>query len=136
MTYWILAIVLVVVGVLGAFTIGLPILVVGVTMLALGPLRSRELVFWPVLLGVLGAVATFMAVAPYSCSATLSVGEGSAPTNAVCSSLLGIQYAGNGVNGPSLEPFLLGALIVGVVVGLVTFVAISRRARTQRQPST
>jgi hypothetical protein len=135
MAYWILAILITVFGVLSSFSIGLPILVLGVTMLALGPFRGRELVFWPVLLGVLASVGAFMAIAPYSCSATMGLGEGSTPSNVVCTSLIGLRYEGVGLEAPSMQPAVLVAIVVGAVVGLVAFAAISRQARAQRQPS-
>ena len=46
--YWIAAVTLVVLGFLGAFSIGGPFLMLGVAMLALGPFRHRPRIFWPV----------------------------------------------------------------------------------------
>jgi hypothetical protein len=134
MAYWILALVITIFGFLSAFTIGLPILLIGVTMLALGPFRGRRLVFWPVLLGVLAADATFMALAPFSCTGTVGLGEGSTPSNTVCTSLIGLRYEGEGLFNPSLMPAVLVGLVVGIVALVVTFVVLSRRAQAERQP--
>jgi hypothetical protein len=134
MAYWILALVITIFGFLSAFSIGLPILLLGVTMLALGPFRGRQLVFWPVLLGVLAADATFMAIAPYQCTGTAGLGQGSIPSNTVCTSLIGLRYEGEGLFSPSLMPAVLVGLVVGVVVGVVTFVVLSRPAEAERQP--
>jgi hypothetical protein len=134
MAYWILAIAVTLFGIISGFTIGLPILVVGVTMLALGPLRGRPLVFWPPLNGVLAAVVTFMAIAPFSCSATLTT-EGATPADTVCTSLIGLRYTARALENPSLMPALLVAVAVGVVVALATFAILSRRTTPEHAPA-
>jgi hypothetical protein len=134
MAYWILALVITVFGFISGFSIGLPVLLVGITMLALGPFRARPLVFWPVLLAVLAADATFMAIAPFQCIGTASLGEVSIPSDTVCTSLIGLRYEGEGLFNPSLMPAVLVGLVVGILVGVVTFVVLSRRAQAERQP--
>jgi hypothetical protein len=136
MAYWILAVLVTVFGFISGFSIGLPILVVGVTMLALGPFRARPRIFWPVFLGVVAAVVTFMAIAPFMCTGSAGLGEGSTPTNTVCTSLIGIRWEAPGLENPSTQPVLIAGTVVGLVVALVTYFALSRRAGVQRQPST
>jgi hypothetical protein len=55
-------------GVLGMASIGLPFLVAGVLLLALGPVRHRRDVLWPPLVGVAAFVAAFLVLAPAWCS--------------------------------------------------------------------
>jgi hypothetical protein len=132
MAYWILALVVTAFGFITGFSIGLPILVLGVTMLALGPFRGRPRVFWPPFLGVVASVATFMAIAPFQCTATAGLGEGSIPSDTVCTSLIGLQYTAPPLQNPSLMPALLVGLAVGVIVAGVTFAVLSRRASVER----
>ena len=50
--YLALALTLIVVGFIAAFSIGRPFFVVGFTLLLLGPVRHRPMLFWPLLVGV------------------------------------------------------------------------------------
>ena len=52
MGYWITSLALIAFGFLGAFSIGRPFFLVGLSMLVLGPLRRRPALFWPPLLAV------------------------------------------------------------------------------------
>jgi hypothetical protein len=131
MTYWILAVALIVFGFITGFSIGQPFLLVGLVMLGLGPVRNRPVVFWPPLLGVVAFNVVYWAIAPFSCSATTVLGssEGAA-TNTVCTSLIGLRYGGEGIVNPSLLPAIVVGLVAGVLVGLVTFAVLRRRRGT------
>jgi hypothetical protein len=130
MAYWILTVALIAFGFIGSFSIGQPFLLLGMTMLVLGPVRRRPLVFWPPMLGVVAAVVVFMAIAPFSCSGTL---DGSGPggaTTTVCTSLIGIRYEMQGFDNPSLQPPILIGLGAGIVTALLTFALLWRRTRS------
>ena len=61
MTYWIVAVALIVFGVVGGFSIGQPFLLIGLAMVLLGPFRSRRAVFSPLMSAVVAfVVATVM----------------------------------------------------------------------------
>lgn len=75
MSYWFVCACLLVFGFLAGFSIGLPFFHVGLAMLLLGPFRAHRFVFWPLLLAVIGYEVGFIAVAPFSCSATQQIGE-------------------------------------------------------------
>jgi hypothetical protein len=131
MTYWIVAVALVVFGFITGFSIGQPFLMVGLVMLGLGPVRRRPLVFWPPLLGVIGFNVVYWAIAPFSCVATSVLdSNGIDQTSTVCTSLIGLRYGGEGVVNPSLLPAILIALAAGLLIGLLTYTALRRRQRT------
>jgi hypothetical protein len=136
MTYWIVAVALIVFGLITGFSIGQPFLLVGLVMLGLGPVRTRPLVFWPPLLGVIAYNVVYMAIAPFSCTSGFlldSNGVGTA-TATVCTSLIGLRYGGEGVVNPSLLPAVVVGLVAGVLVGLLTFAVL--RSRRGTVPST
>lgn len=66
--YYAMAGLLIAFGVLGMASIGLPLLVAGVLLLALGPVRRRRDILWPPLLGVAAFVVAFLVLAPSWCS--------------------------------------------------------------------
>lgn len=118
-------------GVLGIFTIGAPLLLTGITLAALYPLRDRATVFWPVLLGVIGFLIGFGLVAPFSCSQSASLNPGNVaetigPT--VCRSLLGITYLGTGNYSPPFAPGLVAGVALGGLSALVGWLAARSRS--------
>ncbi len=126
--YWIASLALVVFGFLTGFSIGQPFLLVGLTMLVLGPLRGRPLVFWPPLLGVIAYNVVYWAIAPLTCTAASDLG-GSAST--VCTSLIGLRYGGEGVVNPSLLPAMAAGLLAGVLTALLVFAVLFWRRRAR-----
>ncbi len=128
MAYWITSLVLIVFGFLGSFSIGQPFLLVGLAMLVLGVFRSRPLVFWPPMLAVIAYNIVYWAVAPFSCSASETVGGTS---HTVCSSLIGLRFEGEGSYNPSLIPAALAGLLFAALVLVVAFALLwwNRRGR-------
>jgi hypothetical protein len=126
--YWITSLVLIVVGFLGSFSIGQPFLLVGLAMLVLGVFRNRPLVFWPPMLAVIAYNIVYWAVAPFSCSASETVGGTS---HTVCSSLIGLRFEGEGSYNPSLMPATLAGLLFAALVLVVAFALLwwNRRGR-------
>lgn len=97
----------------GALPIGLPLLFIGLVMLALAPVRRRRERFWPALTAAVLLAFGMTLFAPGSCtSAPTSNGDAG---HSVCTSLVGMTYA----NG---HGYLL-ALLVGVAAGAVGGVA-------------
>jgi hypothetical protein len=126
MSYWIISLALIAFGFLAALSIGQPFLMVGLAMLVLGPFRRRPLIFWPPLLAVIAYNLTYFAVAPFYCTASSFNGG---PSTTVCSSLIGIRYAGEGIYNPSLTPAVLTGLAVAGVTAVVTFMILLWRRR-------
>lgn len=126
MTYWIVAVALIVFGFITGFSIGQPFLLVGLVMLGLGPVRNRPIVFWPPLLGVIAFNVVYWAIAPFSCTAgfLLDSSGGGTATGTVCTSLLGLRYGGEGIVNPSLVPAIAVGLGAGVLVALLTSVVL------------
>lgn len=120
-TYWLAALVVTAIGVVGGFTLGLWVVPAGIAMLVLGPFRRRALVFWPALLGVVGFVAALAALAPMTCERTSAT---NASETTVCSNMLGWTWRGDGayVLPPEADR---DAFVVGLVVGGATAVAVS-----------
>jgi hypothetical protein len=114
-------------GVLAAFSIGLPFLVVGIAMLALGPFRGRPRLFLPGLFGVIAFVVGASLVVPWACEGTATAGDGSFT---VCRSLVGLTWSGPGLYDPPAEASWLAVVVglaAGLVVALLTFVRIAHR---------
>jgi hypothetical protein len=136
MTYWLLALLLVGFGLVTGFSIGPPFLLVGLVMLVLGPFRHRSRLVSPALLGSVAFVIVASLVAPFSCEATSTIGDGRSST--VCRSLVGLTWSGPGLSGPPPEAswFAIAAgLAAGVVVAVLTFLALGRAERSRRPPA-
>ncbi len=139
MAYWITSLTLIGFGFVAAFSVGRPFLLVGIALLVLSPLRGRPVLFWPPLAAVIAWNVTFMAVAPWMCTATQTVGAGNpagglGESTTVCSNLIGITYRGTGTYNPSLEPANQVALVVAVATFLllpIVLVALRQAERTR-----
>lgn len=70
MSYWHFSLTVVLVGFVTGFSIGVFILPIGVSLLALGPLRDWAKVYWPLLMAVVGFVVGYMLFVPLTCTAT------------------------------------------------------------------
>jgi hypothetical protein len=130
--YWVLVGVLIVFGVLGAATIGLPFLALGLTLAALAGQRGRPQVFWPVLLLVVGFFVGNALVAPWYCSEEVysEVGGPLVDSGVVCQSLVGLTYRGSGDYNPSYLPGLLAGLGTALLFGGTAWIVLRRRTVT------
>jgi len=113
--YWVLTTLLVGSGLIAIASVGMPLLVAGVTLAALSPYRSRPRIFWTVMSVVLGLVAGYALFAPFDCIASSTA---QLTTEAVsresCRSLIGIGYAGS-----ALAPGLIGGGVVALLGGML-----------------
>lgn len=135
MTYWILSLGLLSFGVIGLASIGRPFAIIGLAMLILGRLRKRPMLFWPPLAAVVAWNVGFLAIAPFSCTATATVGVGTTGTDegmTVCTSLVGISYSGRGIYNPSLEPANQLALLMSALAFVVALASVRWRMRHGR----
>jgi hypothetical protein len=123
------AVLLVLAGLVTILSIGFPILVLGVTLLALTPVRTRPTIFRPALAGVLGFLIGLILVAPLGCTTSSTALPGSAVQtgSTTCTSILGPEYSGSATYDPSYVPALLAGLILGAVAWLVVRTIVVRR---------
>ncbi len=130
--YWVVVLLLCLFGLIGIFSIGMPLLLLGVTLAVVAPWRTQRTVLWPAVTAVVTFVVGYILVAPLSCSSTGSL---TVPTQSMtppaqsttCSNVLGINYSGEGLYNPSLVPALLTGLALSVLVATTVRVALSRR---------
>jgi len=127
MAYWIASLALIVFGFLEQFSVGQPFLMVGVAMLVLGPFRGHRLIFWPPLLAVIAYYVVYLVVVPFGCQASSDL---SGTSSTVCSSLLGIHWAGTGIYNPSRTPAMVAGLLGAALTGVLTFVLLWWRGST------
>jgi hypothetical protein len=129
MAYWITSLALIGFGILGAASIGQPFFLVGLAMVLLGAFRGRPLIFWPPLLAVIAYNLAFLAVAPFYCTASSTVGR---TATTVCSSLIGLRYTGEGIYNPSLMPAVwVGLTFAGLTaIAVLVFLLWKRRTRS------
>lgn len=133
--YWTLAIALIAFGAIGIFSIGLPFLALGLTLVAVAPLRRTAALFWPPIAAVIAFFAAWWLLGPVECisevRATVVERGAEAPPpaseNVTCESLVGISYDG--------EPFWLGPT-AGVAAGALAYVALFLRLRPRPEEHT
>ena len=130
-TYWTLSVVLVVFGFITGFSIGIPFLFLGLTLIALGPVRRKRVVFWPILVAVIGFWVGFILVTPLGCTtSSVRVVNGqysNQESTTRCSNILGIDYSGTGLYNPSQAPALRAGLATGALGGLATALVLRRK---------
>ncbi len=96
--YWVLALVLTAFGFVTGFSIGAAFLLIGVTLLALGPFRRWPRLFSPMLAGVITFVVVVVLLVPLTCVAT---SDRAGASQTVCSSILGPTWSGDRALHPS-----------------------------------
>lgn len=125
--YWVLALVLTVFGFVTGFSIGAPFLLIGITLLVLGPFRRWPRLFWSALAGVITFVVVVVLLVPLTCVATEDT---AGVSQTVCSSILGPTWSGTGLYNPPSEaftnPLQLGTT-AGVAVAAATVVWLTVR---------
>jgi hypothetical protein len=133
--YWMLAAVLIVLGFLGAFTIGVPFLLSGVAMVLAGASgRGRE-VLWPALAGVWAFVLGYVLVAPFGCTSTAATAGSGDLSRTSCTNVLGIDHSGAGFYQAPLLPAALFGLALAAIAAAGTYLLLRRvGSRTPSRP--
>jgi hypothetical protein len=130
--YWILVVFLIGFGYLGLFSIGMPFLLLGITLAILWPLRHATGVIASGVAAIVGLTLGYTLVAPLGCT-TSGGAPGSIP-HTVCSNILGIDYSGTGLYNPSLFPGLIAGLAVAVLFAIGTRWLVRRIASHRATP--
>ena len=115
--YYGIAIACLVFGVIGLASIGYPFLFAGVVLLAVGPVRRRDVV-WPPLVAIAAATLVFVLLAPTTCSPSLRGGD------EACRNPLGFDLPGR-----EITAFVI-ALGSALGVGAALHLALRRRTST------
>ena len=128
--YTILAVGLVLFGVAGLFSIGLPFLLTGLVLLSLFPWRRRREILWPSLASVWGLTLGYVLVAPLGCTSFAAPTGASLPSGAVATACNGLlfDYSGGSSHNPSLLPALLVGAVFALAAGLAVRALLTRRA--------
>jgi hypothetical protein len=131
--YWLAAIGLCALGVVGLFSFGAPLLLLGVALLVVSPWRSRRTVVWPTVAGVAAFVAFYLLSAPLGCTATATSMPDTAEGRTVCTNVLGIDYSGVVPYQPSLAPAAVVAIAAALIVGLAVLGVLRRSSHAALQ---
>ena len=131
--YWLVTGAFVVFGFLAIFSVGLPLLVLGLAMAALSDVRDRPTTFWPPLTGIALFFLAYILVAPLACTQTptlVTVGTSSEVEPQIipmtCTRIVLPDY--KGVREPALWPSVVAAAVVGGLGALITRYLIAKRA--------
>ena len=132
-SYWALVAALCLFGIVGMFSIGMPFLILGITLAVVAPWRTQPAVLWPAVAAVVAFVAGFILVTPLGCSTSASsassVSTDLPDQTTTCTNVLGIDYSGQGLYNPSLLPALLAGLALSVLAAATVRVMLKRRDR-------
>jgi hypothetical protein len=129
MGYWGISLSLIVFGILGSLSIGLPFLLIGLTLVILNPLRHRPRLFWPLLLAMIAYNLAFWFYTPFYCTVSSST-DGT--SSAACSSLLGIAWpaSAGGLADPGAAFYQ--ANLAGLAAAVLTFIVTGLLIRRSR----
>lgn len=131
--YWLVTGAFVVFGFLAIFSIGLPLLVLGLALAALSDVRDRPATFWPPIAGLSLFFAAYILVAPLTCTLTPTLVTVETPlavepqiSPMTCTRIALPDYSG--VESPALWPSVVAAAVVGVMAAVTTRYLIRKRA--------
>jgi len=116
--YFAIGIALCAAGFIAIFSVGAPLFLTGLVMLAVSPWRERRGVLWPGIAAVWTFTVTYVLLAPLGCTGT-SLPGGATSSFTECSNVLEIDYRGVGDYDPPLMPALLAGLVAGALVAVL-----------------
>jgi len=130
--YWMAVAILAVAGILAAFTVGMAFLILAGALAAAAPFRGNRPAFWAIVGGTLAFLASFILLAPDTCSSAASSsltssGAVSQFGSTVCRNLVGMSFTHADGSSPSLLPSLLVALAAPALVAAAGAVLVRRR---------
>jgi hypothetical protein len=122
--YWLIVLILVGLGFLTIFSIGMYFWFIAIAMTVLSPYRSRPRIFRTGIALFLGFLLGYVLTAPWGCSQSFT----SDPTTGeetmspiVCTSPVGIEYSGSEPFDPSRTPALVAGAATAVIASAVTW---------------
>lgn len=138
--YWLIILLLVALGFLTIFSIGLYFWFMAAALILLSPFRSRPSIFLPGIALFTGFLIGYVLVAPWGCSQSFSfttdpaAGEETV-SPVVCTSPVGIEYSGQEPFEPSRTPALVAGGALALIAGTVTWGVTKRTARETERTS-
>lgn len=128
--YWLIVLVVIALGFLTIFSVGLYFWFIAVALIVMSPFRSRPQVFRSGIALFLGFLIGYVLIAPWGCSQTFT----SAPTTGeetvspvVCTSPAGVEYSGTEPFDPSRTPALVVGAVAAAIASTATWFAITPR---------
>lgn len=122
--YWLIVLLLVALGFLTIFSIGVYFWLIAVALILLSPFRSRRRVFRSGVALFVGFLIGYVLVAPWGCAQSFT----SDPTTGeetvspvVCSSPIGIEYSGPEPFDPSRTQALVAGGVFALIASAVTW---------------
>jgi hypothetical protein len=109
--YWALVVCLIGFGCLGIFSIGAPLLLLGITLAILRPWRHRVGVIAAGVAAIFGFTLGYLLVVPIRCTTSQSSSQPVGHT--ICSYIFGVDVPRANIN---YDPGLLPAVLAGIVV--------------------
>lgn len=137
--YWLGVLVLIALGFLTIFSIGMYFWFIALALIVASPFRARPAIFRSAMALFLGFLLGYVLIAPWGCSTTFTsdstTGEETL-SPVVCTSPVGIEYSGPQPFDPSPAPALVAGGVSAVVASLATrLVAASKHnSRATRGP--
>jgi uncharacterized membrane protein HdeD (DUF308 family) len=114
-------------GVVTLASIGYLLILFGVLLAALAPLRRKPRAFWPWFAGLVVFAAAYLLLAPANCSVGARSEIGGAQVEVhFCRSLAGIEYEKAGTEDPAQLPAFAGSLAAGLLVAGVLRLVLRR----------
>jgi hypothetical protein len=134
--YWTLVIVLVGFGLVAIFSIGIPFLLFGLTLAAIGPWRDRAIVVWPAVSAVSAFVVGVLGTLPWSCGrSVMPVSPGGTGrlirSQGSCSTALGLFRYHTAT--PGYWPGLVVSLVLAIAAGFAVHAIVARRHRARAE---
>ena len=116
--YWALTVFLIGFGFLGILSIGMPFLLLGITLAILARRRHETGVVVAGVAAIFGFTLGYILVVPLNCTTVESSIHPVSPT--VCTNVLGLNDAGTGAHYPSVFPAVLAGVVLAVLFANVT----------------
>ena len=133
--YWGVVVAVIAAGVVAWASFGQILVLFGVLLAALAPIRRDPPAFWPLAAGLLVFLAAYVLSAPVNCrTGAIASSQGHQMPSRFCESVIGIDYEREGTEDPSSLPAFAAALGAGLVAAVVARVAYRRRVRRAEEP--
>jgi len=128
--YWLMVLILVALGFLTIFSIGMGLWFIAAALIVMSPFRSRPRMFRSGIALFLGFLIGYVLIAPWGCSQTftsdLTTGDETL-SPVVCTSPVGVEYSGPEPFDPSRTLALVAGGVVAVVASTATWLGTASR---------